>query len=70
MNLLRPVTAAPGDWYLVDLGKLVGVAAVSASGAFHMAMGDSCGSDPQLPAREHPLVYQLDTDGAILAVFD
>lgn len=69
MSLLRPVTAAPGNWYLVDLGELVGVAAVSARGAFNMAMGDSCGSDSQC-APEHPLVYQMDTDGKVLAVFD
>lgn len=62
--------AAPGDNYLVDLGRLVPVAAVSAMDAFLIATTSVFGVMPQCPF-EHPLVYQIDDAGElVLAVFD
>jgi len=69
MRAPRLIRAAPGDLYLVDLGKLIPVAAVNPRAAFHIASTCAFGKD-QEPGFEHPLVYQLDSDGGILAVFE
>lgn len=68
MNSL-PTVAAPGDQYLVDLGELVQVAAVSPRDAYSMAMTSRFGPEPQCPP-ENPLVYQIDAEGQLIAVFD
>lgn len=62
--------AAPGDQYLADLdGVLVSVAAVSPRDAYFIAMTSVYGVEPQCPL-EHPVVYQIDQNGELLAVFD
>jgi hypothetical protein len=62
--------AASGDNYLVDLGRLVPVAAVSAKEAFLLATTSVFGAMPEVPF-EHPMVYQIDDAGElVLAVFD
>jgi hypothetical protein len=73
MNLLPAGTpfpaVAPGDYYLVDVGELVPVAAVNARSAFHIAMTMREGMAQQCPP-EHPVVYQIDPDGELIAVYD
>jgi hypothetical protein len=73
MNLLPAIaplrTTAPGDYYLVDVGELVPVAAVSPRSAFHIAMTGRYGHSQQCPS-ERPMVYQLDQDGELLAVYE
>jgi hypothetical protein len=72
MNLLpngAPDRAmAPGDQYLVDLGRLVPVAAVNARSAYQIAL-TSVNMEPEFPAQQ-PVVYQLDPDGELIAVYD
>jgi hypothetical protein len=72
MNLLPaarlPITA-PGDCYLVDVGELVIIPAVSARDAFQIAMTMRYGPGQQCP-EEHPMVYQLAADRELLAVYE
>jgi hypothetical protein len=73
MNLLLPAAnVSPGDQYLVDLGRLVPVAAVNARSAYRIAL-NSVGIEPEFPESLHemaPRVYQLDPQGELIAVFD
>jgi hypothetical protein len=70
MNLLLPAPphSGPSIEYLVDLGRLVPVAAVNARSAYQIAL-TSVGLEPEFPAQT-PLVYQLDSDGELIAVYD
>jgi hypothetical protein len=69
MNFPLLATVAPGDRYLVDLGELVPVAAVSPRDACQIAMTARYGRWLQIPP-EQPLVYQIDANGELIAVFD
>lgn len=60
MNCCAP---APGDAYLVDVGKLVPVAAVNPRNAFWMAVTGI------LPVPEHAEIYQFGPAGELLAVY-
>jgi hypothetical protein len=70
MNLLpaAPVYAMSGDQYLVDLGRLVPVAAVNPRSAYQIAL-TSVGFEREFPEQQ-PKVYQLDSQGELIAVFD
>lgn len=57
------------DQFLVDVGELIPVAAVNATSAYHMATSGLYGPGQQCPP-EHPLVYQIDATGELIAVFD
>lgn len=67
MNSFSNVRA--GDYYLVDLGQLVPVAASSPRAAFHIASTGVFRSTEEFPA-VHPLVYQLAPDGEVMAVYE
>lgn len=83
MSCLRPSNAAPGDWYLVDAGPLTWVSARSERDAAELALLPEFGPsappfqalDADAGARSLSLapgeitVYQLDEDGAAMAVF-
>lgn len=76
MTFPHSATAAQGDSYLVDLGRLVQVVAVSPMDAYLIANTSVTGfmeegeeGVTQCPA-EHPLVYQIDQAGELIAVFD
>lgn len=83
MSCLRPSIAAPGDWYLVDAGPLTWVTARSERDAAELALlpefGPSAvspraldadtGASPLFLAPGEITVYQLDEDGAPMAVF-
>jgi hypothetical protein len=69
MNFPLPTVAALGDNYLVDLGRLEQVAAVSPEAAYHIAMTSVFGEMPE-GAPDHPMVYQIDEYGELIAVFD
>jgi hypothetical protein len=69
MNFPLPTVAALGDNYLVDLGRLVQVAATSPMDAYLIATTSVFGAMPQCPP-EHPMVYQIDEYGELIAVFD
>ena len=76
MNFPLLANAAPGDQYLVDIGALVSVAAVSPRDAYQIAMtarygpeDEWYGSGDECPC-EQPLVYQIDSNGELIAVFD
>jgi hypothetical protein len=71
MNLIIPAlgNARPGDQYLVDVGLFVPVTAVSPRDAFHMVMAGREGAAQQCPP-EHPVVYQFDSEGELIAVYD
>lgn len=69
MNFPLPTVAALGDNYLVDLGRLQQVAAISPEAAYQIAMTSVFGAMPQCPP-EHPMVYQIDEHGELIAVFD
>lgn len=58
------------DQYLVDVGELVPVTAVNARSAFFMAMGSRFGAAQQLCCPQFPMVYQFDSQGELIAVFD
>ena len=70
MNLLlpAPLHSGPPIGYLVDLGRLVPVAAVNARSAYQIAL-TSMGVEPEFPARP-PVVYEFDSDGELIAVYD
>ena len=54
--------------YLVDLGQFVRVVAPGPRGAFELASTSVFGRDHECPI-EHPVVYQLDSEGAIVEVY-
>jgi hypothetical protein len=56
--------------YLVDVGELVAVPAVNARSAWTMAMSARFGAAQQPCPPEPPRVYQLDSQGELIAVFD
>jgi hypothetical protein len=58
------------DQYLVDVGELVAVSAVNARSASFMAMAALYGGAEQLCPPIQPRVYQLDSQGELIAVFD
>lgn len=71
MNLLSAApahAAAPGDQYLVDLGRLVPVAAVNPRSAYQIAL-TSVGIEREFP-EQTPKVYQLDFQGELIAVYE
>jgi len=73
MNLLLPAPphSGPPIKYLVDLGRLVPVAAVNARSAYQIAL-TSVGTTRGLGllTRLHAMVYQLDSNGELIAVYD
>jgi hypothetical protein len=69
MNLSAPGIAMPGDQYLVDVGALVRVVAVSPRSALQIAMTGVFGPGLQCPP-EHPMVYQIDSEGELIAVYE
>lgn len=69
MNFPLLVTVTPGDQYLVDIGELVSVAAVTPRDAYQIAMTARYGLWLQVPP-EQPLVYQIDANGELIAVYD
>jgi protein involved in polysaccharide export with SLBB domain len=69
MNFPLLASVAPGDQYLVDVGDLVPVAAVSARSAYFIAMTARYGPGIECPP-EQPMVYQIDANGELIAVFD
>jgi hypothetical protein len=56
--------------YLVDDGELVAVSAVNARSAWDIAMAARYGSAEQPCPPMPPKVYQLDSQGELIAVFD
>ncbi|HEY2361234.1 MAG TPA: hypothetical protein VGK36_08970 [Candidatus Angelobacter sp.] len=69
MNFPLLHSCGPGDNYLVDLGRLVQVSATSPMDAYLIASTAVFGAMPQCPP-EHPMVYQIDQHGELIAVFD
>lgn len=70
MTFPHATIAAPGDSYFVDLGsRLVQVVAVTPMDAYLIANTSLFGEMPEFPF-EHPLVYQIDDAGELIAVFD
>ncbi|HEX3091619.1 MAG TPA: hypothetical protein VHW72_03285 [Candidatus Angelobacter sp.] len=69
MNLLLHGVPVAGQ-YLVDVGELVAVSAVNARSASFMAMAALYGGAEQLCPPIPPRVYQLDSDGELIAVYD
>jgi hypothetical protein len=69
MNFPLPTIAALGDNYLVDLGRLVQVAATSPREAYLLASTAVFGAMPECPP-ETPMVYRVDQNGELIAVFD
>lgn len=57
-----------GDCYLVDLGQLVPVAGTSARDAMSKALTAVFGRWLEVPSLP-PCVYQLDSEGEIVAVY-
>jgi hypothetical protein len=70
MNLLLPAPphSDTAIKYLVDLGRLVPVAAVNPRSAYRIAL-TSVGLEREFPARP-VLIYQLDSNGELIAVYD
>jgi hypothetical protein len=66
---LLPAKAAPGDFYLVDVGELVPVVAVNARAAFQIANSTTFGKEHECPY-VHPVVYQFGRDAELLAVYE
>lgn len=60
--------AAPGDHYVVDLGKLVPVAATNPQDAYQLAVLGEFGKAPEVPL-ERPIVYRLDPEGEPIEVY-
>jgi hypothetical protein len=58
------------DQYLVDVGELVPVSAVNARSAWTMAMTARYGAAQQPCPPEPARVYQLDSQGELIAVVD
>lgn len=60
--------------YLVDVGELVAVPAVDARDAYSMARGLATQlhamAAQQLCCPQFPMVYQFDSQGELIAVFD
>jgi hypothetical protein len=56
--------------YLVDVGELVPVSAVNARSAWTTAMSARYGAAQQPCPPEPARVYQLDSQGELIAVFD
>jgi hypothetical protein len=69
MTILLPCLALGArrsmQW-LVDVGELIPVAAISARSAYFMATAGRYGEAPC----DDPMVYQMDADGELIAVFD
>lgn len=55
------------EFYLVDLGELIPVRAVSARDAFSIAAIGTFG--PHVQCADHPTVYQIDANGEVSAIF-
>lgn len=69
MNLLLHGVAIANQ-YLVDDGELVPVSAVNARSAWTMAMAARYGAAQQPCPPMPPRVYQLDSQGELIAVFE
>ncbi len=61
-------TCASGDYYLVDLGRLISVAAASVRDSVHLAVLELGG--PEKIGVDHPVVYRLDPEGQPVAMYD
>lgn len=73
MTVLFPCLAlgARGSMqWLVDVGELIPATAVNAQSAYHMATAGRYDGPGQQCPPEHPMVYQIDADGELIAVFD
>lgn len=62
-----PSAARPGDFYLVDLGKLIPVLATTPHDAYELASLSVFGPGREIPPKK-PVLYRLDEWGEVLEV--